>query len=140
MGALIQPPGSGNGRRRRGAYRPMAEINVTPFVDVMLVLLIVFMVTAPLLTVGVPVDLPQTRAQSIPNQDEKPLIVSVRSDGQIFVLESQVELENMAALLMAVSEQNPEARIFVRGDRNINYGRRMEIGRAAGRERVCQYG
>ncbi len=127
MGALIQPPGSGSGRRRRSAYRPMAEINVTPFVDVMLVLLIVFMVTAPLLTVGVPVDLPQTRARALPTQDDQPLIVSVRQDGTIFVLESAVELENMAALLMAVSEQNPDARIFVRGDRNINYGRMMEV-------------
>lgn len=118
----------------------MAEINVTPFVDVMLVLLIVFMVTAPLLSVGVPVDLPQTRAQNIANADDKPLIVSVRKDGQIFVLESPVELENMVSLLTAVSEQNRDARIFVRGDRDIHYGRMMEVMgalNAAGFSRVA---
>lgn len=122
----VQLGSSGRGRGRRASYRPMAEINVTPFVDVMLVLLIVFMVTAPLLTVGVPVDLPQTRARNI-SQDNEPLIVSINAEGRIYVMETEVELENVGALLTAVTGANPEARIFVRGDRAIDYGRVMEV-------------
>ena len=113
----------GNGRR---GYRPMAEINVTPFVDVMLVLLIVFMVTAPLLTVGVPVDLPRTEAQNISEQDE-PLVVSVTEAGVIYVQESEVEMANLVPLLIAVTDANPEAQIFIRGDRALLYGRIMEV-------------
>lgn len=125
----------GNGRR---AYRPMAEINVTPFVDVMLVLLIVFMVTAPLLTVGVPVDLPRTQAQNISEQDE-PLVVSVTDEGVIYVQESEVEMANLVPLLIAITEANPDAQIFIRGDRAILYGRIMEVMgaiNAAGFQRV----
>ena len=107
-------------------YQPMAEINVTPFVDVMLVLLIVFMVTAPLLTVGVPVDLPKTQAQNISDPDD-PLIISVNSGGEVFVQESAVELANLVPLLIAITDANPEARIYVRGDRAIQYGRIMEV-------------
>jgi biopolymer transport protein TolR len=112
--------------RNGGGYRPLSEINVTPFVDVMLVLLIVFMVTAPLLTVGVPVDLPQTRARNISQADE-PLIISVKADGSVFVQESPVELENLVPLLIAVTDANPEARIYVRGDRSLAYGRIVEV-------------
>jgi biopolymer transport protein TolR len=117
----------------------MAEINVTPFVDVMLVLLIVFMVTAPLLTAGVPVDLPQARSQPLPGQDE-PLSVSVTSDGRIFVQESEIALDDLGPRLVAISERQPEMRIFVRGDRAIDYGRVMEVVgaiNAAGFNRVA---
>ncbi len=120
--------GSTGGRRggRRGSRRPMSDINVTPFVDVMLVLLIVFMVTAPLLTVGIPVDLPQTRGQNIPTSEE-PLIVTITADAQIFVQETEVEASNLVPLLTAITNANPEARIFVRGDRQLAYGRIMEV-------------
>ena len=104
----------------------MAEINVTPFVDVMLVLLIVFMVTAPLLAVGVPVDLPQAAAPSLPGQDE-PLVVTVRGDGEIFLQEETVEFVNLVPLLSSISEENPDVRIFVRGDRVLPYGRIVEV-------------
>jgi biopolymer transport protein TolR len=114
------------GRRRRTAYRPMSEINVTPFVDVMLVLLIVFMVTAPLLTVGVPVDLPKTQAQSIADPEE-PLVISVNSEGQIYIQDTEVELNNLVPRLRAITESKPDTRIFVRGDRAIAYGRIMQV-------------
>ena len=122
--------GAGNGQnglKARGArYQPMAEINVTPFVDVMLVLLVVFMVTAPLLSVGVPVDLPKTRAASINNPDE-PLVISINAKGEIFLQESMIPMENLTARLQAVTGQNENARIFVRGDKGIQYGKVMEV-------------
>ena len=104
----------------------MSEINVTPFVDVMLVLLVVFMVTAPLLTVGVPVDLPQTRAPNI-SEPEEPLVITVTLDGAIHVQETAVVLDELVPLLVAITDANPEARIFVRGDRELAYGRVMEV-------------
>ena len=111
-------------RRRR---RPrMSEINVTPFVDVMLVLLIVFMVTAPLLTVGVTVDLPEARSSPLPGQDE-PLTVTVARDGAVYLQESAIELGDLGPRLRAITERRPDARIFVRGDRVIDYGRVMEV-------------
>ena len=100
----------------------MSEINVTPFVDVMLVLLIVFMVTAPLLTVGIPVDLPKVKASALTDQKD-PLEITVKLDGQIYLGESKVELENLIARLNAITDQNTEARIYVRGDRVVAYGR-----------------
>jgi biopolymer transport protein TolR len=103
----------------------MAEINVTPLVDVMLVLLIVFMVTAPLMTTGVAVDLPATQSSPLPGQDE-PLSVSVAGDGKIYLQESAIELDQLGPRLLAITERNPSARIFVRGDRNVDYGRVME--------------
>lgn len=115
--------GRGQGRRR---YRPMAEINVTPFVDVMLVLLIVFMVTAPLLTVGVPVDLPKTEAASMNDSDE-PLVLTVDKDGRLYIQETEVELENLVPRLNAITVNNPDVRIFVRGDKAIAYGKVMEV-------------
>ena len=114
------------GSRRLGQYRPMSEINVTPFVDVMLVLLIVFMVTAPLLTVGVPVDLPETKAQSIVDPEE-PLVVSVDAEGQIYIQETEVELTNLVPRLAAITEAKTDTRIYVRGDRAIDYGRVMSV-------------
>lgn len=107
-------------------YRPMAEINVTPFVDVMLVLLVVFMVTAPLLSVGVPVDLPKAPASPLSDPDE-PLVISINAKGEVFLQESVIPMENLAARLRAVTGQNTEARVFVRGDKGIEYGKVMEV-------------
>ncbi|WP_119678687.1 protein TolR [Indioceanicola profundi] len=125
MGAqLAGKSGGGRGGKRR--YRAMSEINVTPFVDVMLVLLIVFMVAAPLLTVGVPIDLPKTNAPAIQGQDE-PLVISVDGEGTVYVNETATDMEQLVPLLTAITENNPEARIFVRGDRNLAYGRIVEV-------------
>ena len=133
MGMSVNRPRSG----RR--HRPMGEINVTPFVDVMLVLLIVFMVTAPLLTVGVEVDLPKTKAGQI-NADAAPLVVSIKSDGRLFLQETEVESDKLVPRLQAISEANPMVRIFVRGDEAVAYGAVLGVmGRiqAAGFERVA---
>ena len=104
----------------------MSEINVTPFVDVMLVLLIVFMVTAPLLTVGIPVDLPKVKADALTDQKD-PIEITVKLDGLIYLGESEVEIENLIPRLNAITDQNTEARIYVRGDRVVAYGSVMEI-------------
>lgn len=109
-----------------GKYRPMAEINVTPFVDVMLVLLVVFMITAPLLTVGVTVDLPETTAPILAGQDE-PLAVTVNASGQIFLQETEVELKELVPRLTAITLNKPDTRIFIRGDKAIAYGVVMEV-------------
>jgi biopolymer transport protein TolR len=111
---------------RRGRIRPMAEINVTPFVDVMLVLLTVFIVTAPLLTVGVPVDLPKTKAQAL-GQDREPLSVTVRRDGRIFLQNVPVSEDELVAKLQAISSNGYDQRIFVRGDQSVDYGRVMQV-------------
>lgn len=117
-------------RRRRGRarqpHRLMSEINVTPMVDVMLVLLVVFMITAPLLTVGVKVDLPRTAASVIPDQVE-PLAVSIDSQGRIYLQDQEIALDRLAPRLIAISGANPDIRVFVRGDKSIDYGRVMEI-------------
>jgi biopolymer transport protein TolR len=113
----------GIGRRKA---KPMSEINVTPFVDVMLVLLIVFMVTAPLLTVGVNVDLPKATSSPLPGQDE-PLSVSVDREGRIWLQDSEIAIGDLGPRLLAILETKPETRIFVRGDRVIDYGRVMEV-------------
>jgi biopolymer transport protein TolR len=118
--------GGGMGGRRRGRHQPLAEINVTPFVDVMLVLLIVFMVTAPLLTVGVPVELPKTEAAQLVDRDE-PLIVSVSADGRIFLQETERSLESLLATLTAVRTERPDAAVYVRGDKTIAYGEVMRV-------------
>jgi biopolymer transport protein TolR len=134
--------GGGVRRKRRGhrrSYTPMSEINVTPFVDVMLVLLIVFMVTAPLLTVGVPVDLPQSQAQAI-NEDDEPLVITVDRQGTIYIQETEVPFDNLVTRLNAITERKPDTRIFVRGDREIAYGEIMRVmGRlnGAGFEKVA---
>ena len=124
---MAVPLGPGRGRTR---YRPMAEINVTPLVDVMLVLLIIFMVAAPLMTSGVPVDLPKTNAAPL-NQDSEPLTVSVNPEGRIFLQDTEVQLENLVPQLQAILREQPagapERRIFVRGDRGNTYGRVMEV-------------
>ena len=104
----------------------MSEINVTPFVDVMLVLLIVFMVTAPLLTVGIKVDLPKVKATALTDIKD-PIEITVKLDGEVYIGESKVEEENLIPRLNAITEQNTEARIYIRGDRVVAYGRIMEI-------------
>ncbi len=104
----------------------MSEINVTPMVDVMLVLLVIFMVTAPLLTVGVEVDLPKTKAGEIHGQDE-PLAVSIDKEGKLFVQDTEVELNGLAPLLLEISKNNQDVRIFVRGDEKIDYGTVMRV-------------
>ena len=104
----------------------MSEINVTHFVDVMLVLLIVFMVTAPLLTVGIKVDLPKVKATALTDIKD-PIEITVKLDGEVYIGESKVEVENLIPRLNAITEQNTEARIYIRGDRVVAYGRIMEI-------------
>jgi biopolymer transport protein TolR len=113
--------GNGNGR-----YRPMAEINVTPLVDVMLVLLIVFMVTAPLMTSGVNVDLPKTDAKPL-NSDSEPLTVSIQADGKIYLQDSEIDLPGLVTKLNAISSGDMTRRIFVRGDKGIQYGLVMQV-------------
>ena len=110
----------------RSKKEPMSEINVTPFVDVMLVLLIIFMVTAPLLTVGVQVDLPETSADTLPEETE-PLTLTINAKGEIFIQETKVEFEKIIPKILAVSNNRTDTRIFVRGDKTINYGRVLEI-------------
>jgi len=138
MGASLA--GGSEKRRRRGRRnKPMSEINVTPFVDVMLVLLIVFMVTAPLLTVGVPIDLPETQAKQLADQGE-PLTVSVDSEGRVFLQDTEIVIEELIPKLTAVAEQGVEERVFVRGDRTVDYGTVMRVmGRlnAAGFRRIA---
>jgi biopolymer transport protein TolR len=113
-------------RGAQGRYRPMAAINVTPMVDVMLVLLIVFMVAAPLLTVGVPVDLPKSQAPAI-NEDKEPLVVSINAQGELYVQETKIDSDALVPKLQAITNNNPDAVIYVRGDRGIAYGKVMEV-------------
>ena len=120
--------GPGNGRKTR--YRPMADINVTPLVDVMLVLLIIFMVTAPMITSSVNVNLPQANAKPAPN-DAKPITISVNGQGQIFLNagqgDTQIELSNLAATLQTAAQNNPDQSIFVRGDDKVDYGTMTQV-------------
>ena len=110
----------------RSSKEPMSEINVTPFVDVMLVLLIIFMVTAPLLTVGVQVDLPESSADSLPEELE-PLTLSINSKGEVFIQEHKVSYNKIIPKLLAIAKNRTDTRIYVRGDKNINYGRVLEV-------------
>ncbi|MFM2130406.1 MAG: protein TolR [Pseudomonadota bacterium] len=116
--------------RRRGSRvvrrMPMSDINVTPMVDVMLVLLIIFMVTAPLLTVGVPVDLPKTEASVITGQDE-PLVITINREGKVFLQETELQMDTLVPRLKAITQNKPETRIFVRGDKAAVYGRIVEV-------------
>tara|TARA_Y100000817_G_scaffold304925_1_gene288455 strand:+ start:230 stop:646 length:417 start_codon:yes stop_codon:yes gene_type:complete len=111
---------------KRSDREPMSEINVTPFVDVMLVLLIIFMVTAPLLTVGVQVDLPETSADTLPEESE-PLTLTINSKGEVFIQETKIEFDNLIKKILAVSKNRTDTRIYVRGDKAINYGRVLEV-------------
>ena len=138
MNPASSPVGSG----RRGRRKPvMAEINVTPMVDVMLVLLIIFMVSAPLLTVGVPIDLPQTQAKSL-DQDKEPLTVSVNTKGEVYLQNSEIKIDELVPKLQAITSARGghDERIYVRGDRKVDYGTVMRVmGRlsAAGYRRVA---
>ncbi len=114
------------GGRGRGRYRPLADINVTPLVDVMLVLLIVFMVTAPLMTSGVNVDLPKTNAAQV-TTDTKPITVSIAADSKVYLGDDALDLTDLVAKLQALSQNKPDQRIFVRGDKDVPYGRIMEV-------------
>jgi biopolymer transport protein TolR len=121
--------GSSAGGGRRRARKPvMAEINVTPMVDVMLVLLIIFMVSAPLLTVGVPLDLPQTQAKSL-DQDKNPLTLSVNQKGQVFLNDTEIKLDELVSKLKAITDARGglDERIFVRGDKKVDYGTVMKV-------------
>lgn len=116
----------GGGRNGRGRYRPMAEINVTPLVDVMLVLLIIFMVTAPLMTSGVTVDLPKTSANPV-NTDSTPITISINAEGKVFVQNDQTEIGDLVTKLQAVTNGQTDRRIFVRGDQTVSYGQIMQV-------------
>ena len=124
MPQVVQSRQSRFGRRR--SHTPMSEINVTPFVDVMLVLLIIFMVTAPLLTVGVQVDLPKASASVITGDDE-PLTITVDAEGRIHLQDTMLTLEAVTPRLLAITGNNPDVRIFVRGDKAVDYGRVMAV-------------
>ncbi|HQS09615.1 MAG TPA: protein TolR [Xanthobacteraceae bacterium] len=133
MGMSAGGAGGWQGRRsRRRRVSVMAEINVTPMVDVMLVLLIVFMVAAPLMTVGVPLDLPQTQAKSV-DQDKDPLTISVNDKGQIFIQDTEIKMDDLVAKLQAIAKNGFDERIFVRGDKKVDYGTVMRVmGRLSG--------
>ena len=110
-------------RRQRG---PVNDINVAPFVDVMLVLMVIFMITAPLLTVGVPIDLPEATVNPV-NQEREPLVITVDKEGRIYLQDAEIESAVLVPRLIAVSQTNSDLRVFVRGDRDIDYGRVMEV-------------
>ena len=126
MAVGFNPAGARARYATRRRYPPIADINVTPLVDVMLVLLIVFMVTAPLLTVGVELILPQQKNEVI-TQQEEPLVVSVKKDGEIFLQESLIDIAALAPRLMAITQNKPDTSVYVRGDQAIYYGRIMEV-------------
>lgn len=125
MAGNLSSHNAGRGNRRRRSFRPTSDINVTPLVDVMLVLLIVFMVTAPMLTVGVPVDLPKTKAAQMNDQVE-PLVVSVDSDGKTYFQENELPLADILKKLVEASDGKPDTKIYVRGDKKLPYGQIME--------------
>jgi biopolymer transport protein TolR len=130
------------GKRRHRRSPVMAEINVTPMVDVMLVLLIIFMVSAPLLTVGVPIDLPQTQAAGLDQAGKEPLAISVSTDGKVFLQNSEIKIEELVPKLKAIAEARggSDERIYVRGDKTVDYGTVMKVmGRlsAAGFRKVA---
>jgi len=129
-GGIIQQSRGGGGRRR--SHRPLAEINVTPLVDVMLVLLIVFMVTAPLLTTGVHVDLPKSKAAPLPESDDKPLEIAIDANGQIFLQKTPIDLASLVPKLNAISNENHDAKIYIRGDKANSWGTMMEVLGAVG--------
>ncbi|WP_420566601.1 protein TolR [Thalassovita sp.] len=124
MGAGVMQKGSGSGRRRRhhrGGARPMSEINVTPFVDVMLVLLIIFMVAAPLMTVGVPVELPKTAANALPSEQEEPLALTITAEGVVMIQKTAVPMEDLVNRLRAIAAEREGDRVFLRADGAVPY-------------------
>ena len=129
MGAAVQPSGGGGRRRRRrsGRAQPMAEINVTPFVDVMLVLLIIFMVAAPLLTVGVPVELPKTAATALPGDAEEPLTVTLTADGRIQIQTTDTARDQLVPKLRAIAAERASDRVYLRADGGLSYDAVMQV-------------
>ncbi len=130
MGGQVQASESGGKRRRSGRRRraqPMAEINVTPFVDVMMVLLIIFMVAAPLLTVGVPVELPRTAAQALPSETEEPLTVTLSADGTVMIQTTPVPRDALVARLAAIAAERSDDRVFLRADGSVTYAEVAEV-------------
>lgn len=127
MGATLATKTKSRGRRTGGTYRPMAEINVTPFVDVMLVLLIVFMVAAPLLTAGVPVDLPDSEAKAMSEEENKPIEITLSKDNKIFIGEEEIKSTRLIPLLQAMTEGQSDRRIYIRGDQSLSYGQIMGV-------------
>jgi biopolymer transport protein TolR len=113
-------------KRKKNIYKPMAEINMTPFVDVMLALLIIFMIAAPLMSVGIPVDLPETTAKQV-NDETEPLVITVNKEGEIFVQERKVSINEIVPLLISITKNNPNPRIFVRGDKALAYGHVVKL-------------
>jgi biopolymer transport protein TolR len=127
MGMSVGAKGGGGGRRRRGSRSaPVSDINVTPLVDVMLVLLIIFMVAAPMMTVGVPIDLPETQAKEM-NSDTQPITVSVNPAGEIFLQETPIQIDDIVPKLQAISKTGYNERIYVRGDNSAGYGTVMKV-------------
>ncbi len=129
MGASVAQKSSGGRRRGRrgGSSRPMSEINVTPFVDVMLCLLIIFMVSAPLMTVGVPIELPETAAEALPSEQEEPLSVTMAGDGRVMIQETEVPLADLVPRLQAIAAERESARVFLRADGGIPYDQVMIV-------------
>jgi biopolymer transport protein TolR len=127
MGASVKTGGGGGGRRRRGRHAPMSEINVTPMVDVMLVLLIIFMVAAPLLQVGIPVELPEAKGQQMEQPKKEPVAVTVKANGDIFIGETQVTIDTVADKLKGIATAGYDEAIFVRGDKGVAYGVVMRV-------------
>jgi len=127
MGGALLGRSAPAGRRRRRARTPMSEINVTPFVDVMLVLLIIFMVAAPLLTVGVPVELPRTAASALPSEEETPLTLSLTAEGAIVLQETEIGLDGLVPKLQAIAAERDNDKIFLRADGAIAYERVMQV-------------
>lgn len=127
MGATLATKTGSRGRRTGGSYRPMAEINVTPFVDVMLVLLIVFMVAAPLLTAGVEVDLPEANAKQIETEDSTPIEISLTKDGKIYIGKTEIPEPQLTEKLAAMTAGVFDRRIYIRGDQVLSYGQVMGL-------------
>jgi len=123
MGAKL----AGRAKGSRRAHGVMADINVTPMVDVMLVLLVIFMITAPLLTAGVAVDLPKAKAKAISQQDNAPLEVALDTRGNIYVGETKVTLERLGAMLQAIAQEAPDRRVYIRADKGLDYGKVMGV-------------
>ncbi len=127
MSATLSHKTRSRGRRTGGSYRPIAEINVTPMVDVMLVLLIIFMVAAPMLTSGVSVDLPNSKAKAIQSQDSKPIEITIDADGKTYLADTEVKKAALVSILKPMMEGDIERRIYIRGDAVIEYGKIMEV-------------
>ncbi len=129
MGASVAQKSGGTRRRGRGSRKskPMSEINVTPFVDVMLCLLIIFMVSAPLMTVGVPIDLPDTAAEALPSEDEEPLAVTITADGTVMLQNTEVALAELIPRLQAIAAERDSPRIFLRADGALSHTQVMQV-------------